>query len=176
MAADSTDSPDDDFIDPYDGPSKSQLKREALAVRDLGVELVKLTATQLEKIPLPDDIRAAVEQAQRIKAHGGRRRQLQYIGKLLRQLDTEPIATALTDLQSGAVIAKRELHWLEQTRDALIAGEDGALDGIFDRYPQAERQHLRRLIEKARREQARNRPPATSREIFRYLRDLMQSS
>ncbi|MCB1805786.1 MAG: DUF615 domain-containing protein, partial [Candidatus Competibacteraceae bacterium] len=84
MAADSTDSPDDDFIDPYDGPSKSQLKREALAVRDLGVELVKLTATQLEKIPLPDDIRAAVEQAQRIKAHGGRRRQLQYIGKLLR--------------------------------------------------------------------------------------------
>ncbi|MCB1717083.1 MAG: DUF615 domain-containing protein, partial [Candidatus Competibacteraceae bacterium] len=52
MAADSTDSPDDDFIDPYDGPSKSQLKREALAVRDLGVELVKLTATQLEKIPL----------------------------------------------------------------------------------------------------------------------------
>ncbi|MEZ5593005.1 MAG: ribosome biogenesis factor YjgA [Gammaproteobacteria bacterium] len=112
MASDITDSPDDDFIDPYDGPSKSQLKREALAVRDLGVELVKLTSVQLEKIPLPDNIRAAVEQAQRIKAHGGRRRQLQYIGKLLRQLDTNPCP--LTDLQSGAVIARRELHWLER--------------------------------------------------------------
>ncbi|MEZ5593004.1 MAG: DUF615 domain-containing protein [Gammaproteobacteria bacterium] len=58
----------------------------------------------------------------------------------------------------------------------MIAGEDGALDGVFDRYPQAERQHLRRLVEKARREQERNRPPAASREIFRYLRDLMQNS
>ena len=163
------------FTDPTVQPSKSQRKREAHAVRDLGVQLVKLEAAQLEKIPLPDAIREAVVQAQQIKAHGARRRQLQYLGKLLRQIDSEPIAETLTNSQSDTVVHKRELHWLEQTRDGLIAGEEGKLDEVFNRYPQAERQHLRRLIEKAQREQAQDRPPAASRQLFRYLRALGQS-
>lgn len=162
----------EDYTDHAERPSKSQRKRDAHAVRDLGVELTKLTPAQLEKIPLPDEIRAAVAQAQRIKAHGARRRQWQYIGKLLRQSDTEPIAEALAALQSGVVIEKREQHWLEQTRDALIAGEEGSLDEVFARYPQADRQQLRHLIEKARREREQNRTPAASRALFRHLRDL----
>ena len=164
-----------EVTDPTEPPSKSQRKRDAHAVRDLGVELVKLKAAQLEKIPLPDAIRDAVMQAQQIKAHGARRRQLQYLGKLLRQIDSEPIAEGLTNLQSDTAVNKRELHWLEQTRAALIAGEEGILDEVFMRYPQAERQHLRRLIEIVQREQAQDRPPATSRQLFRYLRALGQS-
>ena len=159
----------------YERPSKSQLKREAHAIRDLGAELIKLSQTQLGKIPLPHEIRTAVEQAQNIRQHGARRRQLQYIGKLLRRVDSEPIAEALAAIQSGAASEKRQHHWLEQTREALIAGDDIALDEVFARYPQAERQYLRRLIEKAQRERKQDRPPSASRELFRYLRDLAQA-
>ena len=173
--------PSDDFEESTDispdfkRPSKSQLKREAHAIRDLGAELVKLSPAQLTKIPLPVEIRDAVVQAQSIKQHGARRRQLQYIGKRLRQIDCAAIAEALAALQAGTASEKREHHWLEQIREALIAGEDAALDAVFARYPQAERQYLRRLIEKARRERRQNRPPSASRELFRYLRDLGQA-
>jgi len=98
----------DDLDDSYDPeaplpPSKSQRKREATALQALGEQLVKLTATQLKRIPLPEDLLAAVRLAQSISQRGGRKRQLQYIGKLMRQLDEtdiEAISAALTTIQT----------------------------------------------------------------------------
>lgn len=156
-------------------PSKSQLKREAHALRDLGAELIKLSPEQLQHIPLSADLEQAVLQAQQMKKHGALRRQIQLIGKLLRQIDAEPIIAAFNNLQQGATISKQQQHWLEQTRAALIANEAGALDAVFARYPEAERQHLRHLIAKAQREQAQNKPPSASRALFRYLRELSQA-
>ena len=98
--------PDDDSYDPDlpQPPSKSQRKREATALQDLGEQLVQLTATQLKRIPLLDDVRAAVRTAQGISQRGGRKRQLQYIGKLMRQLDeaeTEAIRVELATMQTS---------------------------------------------------------------------------
>ncbi len=97
----------DDQIDDLEAllpPSKSQRKREATVLQELGEQLVKLTATQLNRIPLPEDLLAAVRLAQSITQRGGRKRQLQYIGKLMRQLDEtdiEAISAALTTVQTA---------------------------------------------------------------------------
>lgn len=152
--------------------SKSQLKRESHALQAMGEELVELPAAKLAKIPMPDALAEAVALARKIKARGGRKRQLQYIGKVMRSIDAEPIAQALDNLKNAAGKEAAKFHRLEQWRDRLIAEGDAALGELLIEFPTAERQHLRQLIRNAQREAANNKPPKSAREIFRYLRDL----
>ena len=154
--------------------SKSQLKRESEALQALGEALVELPASKLAKIPMPGNLAEAVAEARRIKAHGGRRRQLQYIGKLMRNIDAEPIQQAMDALANEHARENARFHRLEQWRDRLINEGDGAMGELLEEYPQADRQHLRQLIRNAQREQGSGQAPKHTRELFRYLRELSE--
>lgn len=167
----------DDFdIDNDDRPSRSQLKREAEALQDLGLALVELPQAKLDRIDLPDKLREAIDLARRITAHGGKRRQLQYIGKLMRGFDAEPVRVQLEAFQQADRRAAQRFQQLEALRDQLLAEGDDALGAILERYPHADRQHLRQLIRQAQQERDKNKPPAAARVLFRYLRELDEAS
>lgn len=156
-------------------PSKSQRKREMHGLQRLGESLVALPRTQLDELDLPPSLLEAVLAAQTMRAHGALRRQLQYIGKLMRSLDPLPVQQALARIEQRDRQAAASLHRLESLRDALITEGDAGIGRVTDLYPDADRQHLRRLIRKARDERAQDAPPHASRQLFRYLRALSES-
>lgn len=153
--------------------SKSQLKRESQALQDLGEALVELPSHQLALIPMPEELADAVALARKITARGGRKRQLQYIGKIMRRVEAEPIQQAVDNLAAGSAREIARLHRLESWRDRLLAEGDAALGELLDEYPTLDRQHLRQLIRNGQKELAQQKPPKSAREIFRYLREAM---
>lgn len=155
--------------------SKSEIKRDAEALKQLGLELVELGKNALEKIPLDEDLRVAIELAQKIKKEG-RRRQLQLIGKMLRSRDVEPIQTALDKLKNRHNQQVSLFHKLETLRDRLVEEGDDAIPAILELYPQADRQQLRALVRNAQKEKAASKPPKSYRQIFQYLRELAEAA
>lgn len=153
-------------------PSKSQRKRDVKNLQSLGESLIGLSPAQLGEIDLPPPLLDAVLAARSIRQRGALRRQRQYIGKLMRSVDPEPIRRALGRIQQRGRSAAAQLHRLEALRDALVEDGDTAIGLVTKQYPSADRQHLRQLARKAREEQLRNAPPHASRALFRYLRDL----
>ncbi|MGB6055718.1 MAG: ribosome biogenesis factor YjgA [Burkholderiaceae bacterium] len=163
-----------EFEQEYDRPSKSQLKREMTALQKLGEELVAQPKDRVLRAPLPDDVRDAILECQKISNHEGRRRQLQFVGKKMRTLDEDEIAALQSTLDSWRGASKAEthtLHLLERRRDKLLAS-DAALTELLAEHPGADAQRLRTLIRNARREQAENKPPKAYREIFQILKQL----
>lgn len=156
--------------------SKSQVKREMLALQALGEELVKLTRHQLAKFPLDEELRKAIAHAQDITSHGARRRQLQFIGRLMRERDPQPLQQAMAILRHQDQQTNARQHRLEKLRDKLIAEGDAALTEVLQQYPNADRQKLRQLIRNAQQEQQQAKPPQTARLLFRYLREIMDDS
>lgn len=154
--------------------SKSEIKRDAEELKRLGAELVDLGKNALEKIPLDEELLAAVELAQRIKKEG-RRRQLQLIGKMLRSRDVDPIRQALDKLKNRHNQQVALFHKLEALRDRLIEQGDEAMNEVITLYPHADRQQLRSMIRNAQKEKAGNKAPKLSRQIFQYLRELAES-
>ena len=154
--------------------SKSEIKRDAEALKDLGAEMVDLGNNSLDKIPLDEDLRAAINLAQKIKKEG-RRRQMQLIGKMLRSRDIEPIQTALDKLKNRHNQQVSLFHKLEVLRDRLVEEGDDAVPAVLDLYPQADRQQLRALVRNAQKEKATNKPPKAYRQIFQYLRELAEA-
>jgi ribosome-associated protein len=154
--------------------SKSEIKRDAEELKRLGAELVDLGKNALEKIPLDEELLAAIELAQRIKKEG-RRRQLQLIGKMLRSRDVDPIRQALDKLKNRHNQQVALFHKLEALRDRLIDQGDEAMNEVITLYPHADRQQLRSMIRNAQKEKAGNKPPKSSRQIFQYLRELAES-
>ena len=166
----------DDFdIETDERPSRSQLKREAEALQDLGAALVELPQSRLDRIEMPEKLREAIALARRITAHGGKRRQMQFIGKLMRGLDAESIRAQLEAFQQADRRSAQHFHKLEALRDQLLAEGDAALGAVLDQYPNADRQHLRQLVRQAQIEHDKNKPPAAARSLFRYLRELDES-
>ncbi len=163
--------PEEDDL--YDGPSKSQRKRESTALQDLGARLVTLSAERLKKIDMPDNLREALRDAQRFTAHGAHKRQLQLIGKLMRSVDPAPLAAALDEIDGVSAAATARLHRIERWRERLLA-DDGAFSALADEFPLADLQHLRQLRRNALREQAAQKPARAYRELFRALRALME--
>lgn len=157
----------------YDGPSKSQRKRDSAALQELGAELVEMSKSKLAAIPLDDDLREAIALAQGIKAHGGRKRQILYIGKLLRGTDVEPIREAIAKLDQTDAASVAHLHRLERWRERLLTEGNEALTQLLGEYPAADSQRLRQLIRNAQQEHAAGKPPKSSRELFKYLRELL---
>lgn len=153
-------------------PSKSQLKREARAMTKLGEQLVSLDDKQLRHLQLAEPVLDAVLTARKIKQHGARKRQLLFLGKLLRQTDTSEISARLEALHGLAQQEARAFHQLEQWRDKLLADDD-ALTQLLNEYPAVDSQHIRQLIRSARREQQLNKPPSAARSLFRYLRSML---
>ena len=153
--------------------SKSEIKRDAEALKKLGVELVQLSKNELSKIPLDEDMIYAIELAQKIKKEGYRR-QIQYIGKLLRNRDIDPISQALDKLKNRHNQQNAILHKLEKLRNDLI--DTGDAEPIIAWNPQADRQQLRQLARTAKKERDTNKPPKSARLIFQYLKDLSESA
>ena len=152
-------------------PSKSQRKREMHALQDMGEQLVELSAERLAQMALPDELRDAVREAQRITKHGGRRRQMQYIGRLMRSIDAEPIREALAAIEGRSAVETARQHRLERLRLRLLEDET-VLTEIARTHPHADLQHLRQLRRNALKEQEQTKPPRAFRELFRALRDL----
>ncbi len=155
-----------------DAKSKSQVKREMSALQVLGETLVALSAHELERIPLPEKLHDAVVAARGMTQRGARKRQLQYIGKVMRNVDPEPIREHLAELQSRSRQSASRQHHLERLRDLLLNEGDAAMDEVLLVLPGAERTHLRQLMREAHKEMLHNKPPHASRALFRYLRDL----
>ena len=156
-----------------DEKSKSQLKREMTALQDIGEELVALTRHQLDKLTLPESLLDAVLAARAMPQRGARKRQLQYIGKLMREVDAEPIRAALDMLENPHGQAVGHFHAIERWRDRLLAQGDVVLEEFFEKYPDADRQQLRQLLRNALAEKAENKAPRAARALFHYLSDLM---
>lgn len=152
--------------------SKSQAKREMLALQALGEQLIGLRQSQIAKIEMPRELRDAVLFAKGLKKGEALRRQMQYIGALMRETDPEPIRKALDEIGSGKTEDAQQFKRLEQWRDALVDGNDKLLEDILDFFPDADRQRLRLLVLNARKEKEGNNPPKSFRSLFRYLREL----
>lgn len=149
--------------------SKSQRKREMEALQETGARLVALNADQLAQIELPERLFDAVIAAQRIRDFEGRRRQIQYIGKLMREIDPAPICAKLEQWHGTAREYNAQQHLVERWRERLLS-DDGALAIFAAEYPHGDLQHLRTLITSVKRDQAAQRPLKNYRELFRVLR------
>ena len=162
--------------DDADAPlSKTKRKATMHALQDLGEELVGLDARRFSElameVELPEQLVEAILQARTITAWGGRKRQLQYIGKLMRGIDPEPIRRRLDAWAHGHREETARLHQREQWRDRLLNEADG-LESLAIEYPQLDRSKFRALISQARAERASGGPPHASRELFRALKAL----
>ena len=151
--------------------SKSQIKRELLALQALGRELLGLSGKQLEQVPVSDALREAVLAARQMKK-GALKRQVQYVGALMRSEDAEAIRQALAALRQPHREAVQAFHEIEGWRDALLAGDTDLLEELCRRFPDLDRQHVSQLLRNAGKEQAANRPPRSARALFRYLQEL----
>ncbi len=153
--------------------SKSQLKRESHARQSLGEELVQLNSAQLRKFELPEDLLQAIKAAQTIRQHGAKKRQMQYIGKLMRNIDVDPIKQGLDDLKGISAQAIATQHKIEQWRQRLIDEGDDALQTLLQEHPDVDRQRIRQLLRSVQKEAQNNKPPKAFRELFKYLREFM---
>ena len=172
----------DPEVPQYSGPSKSQLKREMTALQKLGQRLVGLSRDKLAQLPLAERLHEAILEAQRITAHEGKRRQMQYIGKLMRDADAEAIAAQLNEWDNGSREHAAHFHELEHWRDRLLQG-DTELTAFIARYPATDAQHLRSLIRAARKEASANtqlnegQAPQRKhfRALFQEIKNLLQA-
>jgi ribosome-associated protein len=155
----------------YSGPSKSQLKREMTALQDLGAELVTLSKERLAKIEMPERLRDALLEAQRITKHEARRRQMQYIGKIMRDVDAAPLRAAMDEINGVSKAATIRQHQLERLRTRLMEDE-AVFSEVARDFPGADVQRLRQLRRNALKESEQGKPPRAYRELFRELRDL----
>ncbi len=162
---------EDDFPEP---PSKSSRKREMQALQDLGEQLVALSPERLKKVPLPESLYEAIRAAQGFKMEA-RRRQLQYIGKLMRKIDPEPIQAQLDIFAGNSAVEVAKMHRLERLREQLLEDEQ-VIGTIAETWPEADLQYLRTLRRNALKEREAARPPKSFREIFRVLRELQEAS
>ena len=164
---------DEDFTEDTGRPSKTKQKEVMHELRDLGAELVELSVGQLKRINLPENIYDAVRECQKITAHGARRRQIQYLGKLMRSVDDEPIRAGLALLRGESSAETARLHRLERLRVRLLEDE-AVLAEIAAQWPGVDLQHLRTLRRNALKEKENNKPPKNFRAIFQILQELDQ--
>ncbi|MGY6555955.1 MAG: ribosome biogenesis factor YjgA [Wenzhouxiangella sp.] len=159
--------------------SKSARKRQAEALQDLGLALATLPAEQRRAIEMPEELREALEQYLKTRSHEGRRRQLQFVGKLLRRVDAGPLLAAVERFQSGRSADAERLHVIERWRDALIA-DDQAITRWIEQHPDTDIQQLRSLVRAARSEgagvDAEQRQPKSYRLLFRLIRRALEAA
>ena len=167
----------DDETGEFLSPSRSQQRRDALEVLELGERLVGMTPAQLEKLPLPDHLLPHIRDAQRITSHIARKRQLAFLAKQMRREDDDTLDAIRDAMDAGGEAARQEtalLHRAEAWRERLL-GDDGAaaLSALMDEFPGADGQRLRQLVRNALAERKAAKPPRAFRELYREVRALL---
>lgn len=155
--------------------SKTQKKRDATALQKIGTNLVAFTPAMLDKIPMPDFLRQAIDDAKIIKTHEAKRRQDQLIGKLIRRANHEEILEAYNKVIGGDRAEKSQFQALERLRDKLMS-DNSALTAFIDAHEQCDSQNLRALVQKAIDEKHSGQPKGAGRALFRFLKGLEQGS
>lgn len=158
-------------------PSRTRLKARMQALQALGEELTTLSAERLAAIALPDPLREAIVQYQRLRSHEARRRQLQYIGKQMRSVDDAPLRAALAESKAGSARDTLRLHAAERWRDELVSG-DAAIARWVQAYPASDAAELRKLVRAARADAAAapgERSGRGWRALFRFVRPWMEN-
>ncbi len=170
---DDFDGPDDESGD--DRPSKSARKRHSDDLQSLGEALIELSPAELDALPLPEQLRDAVDLAKRITAHGGLYRQKQLIGKLMRKIDAEPIREAMDARRDRERVEALRFHRIEQWREKLLSEGAEAVTRLKTEFPNIDDAAVRSLTERARKEQQTSSQKITpaGRELFRLLRESM---
>jgi ribosome-associated protein len=161
---------------PEERPSKSELKRQAHALQELGEALLELPDERLSALPISETLLDAVRELKRTRSHEGRRRQMQYVGKLMRHADTEPLREAVAALQLGRAQDTLSLHRAERWRDELMADDD-ALTRWVAQHPQTDAQQLRSLVRAARKDAAtppEQRHGRSYRELFQFIKEALR--
>jgi ribosome-associated protein len=153
--------------------SKSARKREAASLQELGVQLATLPDPEIAALDLPDKLFAALRDLKRLPSHGAQLRQRQFIGKLMRDIDPEPILAKLAERKLRHDSEIRRFQLLERWRDRLLSQPAGALEELLEAYPDADQAALAKLLKKAERERVDRRAPAAARELFAFLRQLI---
>ncbi len=155
-------------------PNKSQLKREADALFELGKRLVELEKSTLQSLELPNELASAIDSAKEIRSNNALKRQFKLIGKMLRSIETEGLKKLIEerDLQHRKGVG--EFHQVEKWRDRLIAEGSSAVSDLLSRYPDADRQRLNQLVRGAAKEVQLGKPPKSSRQLFRLLREIVK--
>lgn len=164
-------------------PSKTKLKEQSHELQTLGVAVAALSEERIAKLDLSDTLREAILEYRRTKSHEGRRRQMQYVGKLMRSADADALREAVAEASIGSARETLRLHEAEQWRDALIAGDDAFTD-FAARFPGADLQALRALARQARKDApAADAPPGQAprqgrayRELFKQVRALLDAT
>lgn len=159
-----------------DRPSKTLLKQQSHELQKLGQALAGLSADRLARTDMPESLRAAIDDYRRTKSHEGRRRQLQYIGRLMRQADEAPLREAVAAAELGSATQALQLHEIERWRAELIA-DDEAMTRWQQAHPDTDTQRLRSLVRAARRDTAaltpEDRQPRSVRELFQFLKPFL---
>ena len=167
----------DDETGEFFSPSRSQNRRDALDVLELAETLVGLSAAQLARLPIPDELMPHIRETQRITSYGARKRQTAFLAKQMRRQPDEALDAIRDAMSKDGEAARREtaaLHRVEALRDALLGFEgDAAMTELLAEHPHADRQRLRQLVRNAHEERKRNKPPHAFRELFRELKDLL---
>lgn len=154
-------------------PSKTRLKAEADAAQDIGRKLVELPKDRLKKLQLEEALMDAIAEAKRITANGAIRRQMQYIGRLMRETDLAPIVEQLQKWDGKHQEENARFHQMERWRTRLL--EDAkAFELFISEFPQTNVQQMRTLIRNAQKELAASKPPKSSRELFKMIREVME--
>ncbi|MFG6666770.1 ribosome biogenesis factor YjgA [Halomonas sp. HNIBRBA4712] len=154
-------------------PSKTQLKREMHELQALGETLIAMKPAERARFPLSDDMLAAIDETARIRSHEGRRRHMQYVGKLVRKEDLEAIHAVFDAIEAEKTQRDHAFHRLEKWRDRLVDEGEPAVDAFMAEHPSADRQVIRQLVRNARKEREQEKPPASARKLFKHLRETL---
>ena len=153
--------------------SKSARKREAASLQELGVKLAALPDQEIKALDLPENLFIALRDLRRLPSHGAQVRQRQYIGKLMRNIDPEPVLAKLAERKQRHDVEIRHFQQIERWRDRLLSEPAVALEELIEEHPKVDRAALLRLLEKAERERLEQRSPVGARELFAFLRQLL---
>lgn len=152
--------------------SKSQRKREANELLELAKNLIAMPESRLKRMPMEQELRNALEFARSIKSYGARKRQLMTVGKMLRLRDNQELLDAVNSFDQKNRQANARFHHIEAWRNRLIEGTDKDLSGLLEQTADANAQTLRQLIRNAKKEAILNKPPSSSRKLFKLLREM----
>lgn len=158
-----------------DNESKSQRKKDMLALQKLGESLVQLTAEQLAAMELPENLLTAINQMKSLSANEAKRRQMQYIGKMMRHIDVETIKQALKKKELVHKKETAQFHDIEEWRTKLLTQGDEALNSFLNDYPQTDRQQLRQLIRNAQQDRRNEKNTGAEKTLFKFLRTLIEN-
>jgi len=165
--------PDDSAETPEEALSKSARKREAASLQELGVQLSALPDQEIKALGLPETLFVALRDLRRLPSHGAQVRQRQYIGKLMRSIDPQPVLAKLAERKQRHDLEIRHFQQIERWRDRLLSAPTAGVDELEKAYPHIDRTALLKLLDKAERERAEQRSPAGARELFAFLRKLL---